>query len=1629
MATSFNLQEYILFRTEIKRELTNNEVDTNFKMVSNPWEDTRIYEIGNIVYHPVIVDDPATTGEDQVLAWWRANVRTTQGVFNTAQWDMIGGIGSGNINIQGANGFGRINVNSTIATGALQTGSDAVVTSTSPNDIFNLIAGQGMQLQYNLASKSIKIINTLASNPGEVNVGENIGTGSTQQGIYAGKSGVNLQFYGLDSTNTGTGAALSVSTDAAADNIIYNFDEGEVDLAQLNSGSPTIGMLSNVSSNADTATALDILQYSVATGWSPTPLSSLGQLNIYNIDGLIGAAARAVRLNGAAGQLQFNRDGTPLSGIHFDNRALTHQLQLRDENTTGNTAIQYALGDPSVVVATSGIYGTDGSFGINMGALGLAGLSVDALSISTNNELSIPQLATDTVTESSVDFRIPFINEGTVIGTNKAIDKGKFESTNNYRLSSYTDQGGAVDMVSILHEGRYSLKGISEKDIAKTISFEFINEHDFAANTTMTDGVGMAMSYRTPTNTEALTLINSMNKTGKTFTGISFAAELSTMPVGSTVDRYLGSNIVLDDMLGSTPPTINVGSIISFSNTTGVVGTSPKRVGVYANVVNDYTGVGSQNGQQVLTQLVNDGGSWAGYFVGCVNIDQGGLVLPSTSFANRPLCNDVSGGTVSDRTLWINSANGQLYRGTVNIEAAGGGGTIGNIPVVITSISDDQLLVYNQGDNEWQNASLAAYNLAVQELTDGSASIQLTDGSASSDVDLIPGTNVTFVIDDTVGAESITINATGGGGGGIGATGIQGPQGPQGAGETGATGIQGPIGATGIQGPQGAGETGATGIQGPIGATGIQGPIGATGIQGPQGATPIAQNFTITVANPGVGNRFYIDGVLTPDLTLLRGFTYTFNQTDGSNLTHPLQLSAASGGPTQYTSGWSDNGGTAGSTLISTFTVPQSAPDPLYYFCINHANMGGTSKINIVALATGETGATGIQGPQGTGSIGATGIQGPIGATGIQGPQGTGSIGATGIQGPIGATGIQGPQGTGSIGATGIQGPIGATGIQGPQGTGSIGATGIQGPIGATGIQGPQGPQGAGETGATGIQGPIGATGIQGPQGAGETGATGIQGPQGTGSIGATGIQGPQGEIGATGIQGPQGTGSIGATGIQGPIGATGIQGPQGTGSIGATGIQGPIGATGIQGPQGTGSIGATGIQGPQGETGATGIQGPIGATGIQGPQGEIGATGIQGPQGTGSIGATGIQGPIGATGIQGPQGTGSIGATGIQGPQGETGATGIQGPIGATGIQGPQGEIGSTGIQGPQGETGATGIQGPIGATGIQGPQGTGSIGATGIQGPIGATGVQGPDGEIGATGVQGPDGEIGATGVQGPIGATGATGVQGPDGEIGATGIQGPIGATGATGVQGPDGEIGATGIQGPIGATGIQGPTGATGIQGPIGATGIQGPTGATGIQGPIGATGIQGPTGATGIQGPIGATGIQGPTGATGIQGPIGATGIQGPTGATGIQGPEGNIGGAIWQSVVSAAPTDGLFYYDGSNTIYLSKIDNDGGTPGSGGIDQSNWINTWNDTGNSTTGFGAITLQENNGTGFIKGFITNFSLNSGNGVYTIQLSLFSGTGFAAGNHHILLILLHTVIQDHKVKQVQLVFKDQ
>ena len=200
---AFNLQEYILFRTEIQRELFNGEVDNNFKMVANPWVANRFYEEGNIVYHPVEIESDTgqvkSTGEpEQHLVWWRANRRTTQGVFLTNEWDLIGGVGTGDINIQGADSFGKFLINSTVPA-VFNGSSDALIESANPNDTLKLVAGPGVSLQHDIATQSVRIENLGAS--GEVNNGVNTGLG-IHEDVYDGMVGTNLSFKGFTAANT-----------------------------------------------------------------------------------------------------------------------------------------------------------------------------------------------------------------------------------------------------------------------------------------------------------------------------------------------------------------------------------------------------------------------------------------------------------------------------------------------------------------------------------------------------------------------------------------------------------------------------------------------------------------------------------------------------------------------------------------------------------------------------------------------------------------------------------------------------------------------------------------------------------------------------------------------------------------------------------------------------------------------------------------------------------------------------------------------------------------------------------------------------------------------------------------------------------------------------------------------------------------------------------------------------------------------------------------------------------------------------------------------------------------------------------------------------------------------------------
>lgn len=107
--------------------------------------------------------------------------------------------------------------------------------------------------------------------------------------------------------------------------------------------------------------------------------------------------------------------------------------------------------------------------------------------------------------------------------------------------------------------------------------------------------------------------------------------------------------------------------------------------------------------------------------------------------------------------------------------------------------------------------------------------------------------------------------------------------------------------------------------------------------------------YTVTVANPGSGNKYYIDGVQQDTLSLTIGSTYRFDQSNSSNSGHPLRFSTTSngthGGGSEYTTGVTTNGTPGSAGAYTQITVDASAPSTLYYYCTNHSGMGG--QINI----------------------------------------------------------------------------------------------------------------------------------------------------------------------------------------------------------------------------------------------------------------------------------------------------------------------------------------------------------------------------------------------------------------------------------------------------------------------------------------------------------------------------------------------------------------------------------------------------------------------------------------------------------------------------------------------------------
>ena len=102
--------------------------------------------------------------------------------------------------------------------------------------------------------------------------------------------------------------------------------------------------------------------------------------------------------------------------------------------------------------------------------------------------------------------------------------------------------------------------------------------------------------------------------------------------------------------------------------------------------------------------------------------------------------------------------------------------------------------------------------------------------------------------------------------------------------------------------------------------------------------------YTVTVANVGGYNIFVINGVNNPVITMKRGSTYIFDQSDATNSGHPLAIKSDAGGA--QTTTVSGTAGNAGATVTYQPVYP-SAPNDLRYYCTVHGNgMGNTITMN-----------------------------------------------------------------------------------------------------------------------------------------------------------------------------------------------------------------------------------------------------------------------------------------------------------------------------------------------------------------------------------------------------------------------------------------------------------------------------------------------------------------------------------------------------------------------------------------------------------------------------------------------------------------------------------------------------------
>jgi len=462
---------------------------------------------------------------------------------------------------------------------------------------------------------------------------------------------------------------------------------------------------------------------------------------------------------------------------------------------------------------------------------------------------------------------------------------------------------------------------------------------------------------------------------------------------------------------------------------------------------------------------------------------------------------------------------------------------------------------------------------------------------------------------------------------------------------------------------------------------------GTAGTGGISSETASYLQYSITVANAGSGNRYYVDSILQQQLYLQEGKTYRFDQSNSSNSGHPIRLSTTSngthGGGSEYTTGVTTNGTPGSSGAYTEITVASGAPT-LYYYCTNHSNMGGTSytpssgtislAITVANPGSGNKYYIDTGGPAPTISLtegttyrfdqsDSSNNNHPLRfSTTSGGSHSGGSEYTTGVT----TSGTPGNSGAYTQIAVASDAPTlyyyctnhsgmgdqlntpTITVVSGTELVGEINETGVSGTgaVGSELIQNDAVPSGVSSTGAVGNESLFITTDAP---------------VSGTGGSGAVGTEVPELELNETGVSG------IGALGNETFEGAPSAIGAVGTGAIGSEVPELELSQTGVSGDGESEGFGISGDGNIQ--LLVTGISG-IGSTGAVGEEVSISEaleTGVGGSGGTGTVsilsGANGLGWGIGTWGdgawqadtLPRPTGVGSTGGVGTVGTQIET--------------------------------------------------------------------------------------------------------------------------------------------------------------------------------------------------------------------------------------------------------------------------------------------------------------------------------------------------------------------------------------